>query len=276
MQYDADIVEYEWNENPRFFSVARDFIDHLKERPLLLAAGGLSVAILIGGVIYTAVVTTGDNVVIYVAEGDGAGEFRHVGERIAANIGAALYPARNAQDVLDAVRRYRRIKNLIMVGHGTTTQYMRPGHSGIRVGDDQLPTWMSHRTFAREVGPRMAAGGWIGWAGCSSASNPGESGWSSASYEDGGERSFIAQVRDEMAQTPGVLWGIEHGGHTAPGHVSANPGARECPVSRSAIGQPCESVMEETWGSGANYNSWVSAFQGVPAETWISTGAVVV
>jgi hypothetical protein len=130
---------------------------------------------------------------------------------------------------------------------------------------------MSVETFAREIAPRMAADGVIGWAGCSAASNPGESGWSRASYGPGGERSFIGRVRDAMVSQ--TRWGVEHRGHSAAGHTTANPAARTCEVSRAERGQPCESVMDEEWGEGSYqtlHNAWVAAFQGAPSEAWIS------
>lgn len=252
---------------------------YIRKHPVIAVAGGAGAIFVVGGVAYFVSTFFGDNVVIYTADGEGAGEFRTSAQRIGGSLNASIYPAHNAQDILNAIRRHRRIKKLILIGHGTTTAFLRPGSTGIRVGNDDLPTWVSTRTFAREVGPRMAMNGWIGWAGCSSASNPGESNWNTASYGPGGERSFIAQVRDEMARTPGVLWGINQGGHTAPGHVSANPGARECPVSRSQVGRPCVSVLDETWGQNSyatRSGEWVRAFQGAPAEAWIASGSVVV
>jgi hypothetical protein len=257
----------------------RKSLAYAREHPVVAVAGGVGALALVGGAVYAISTFSGDNVVIHTADGEGAGEFRTSAARIGGALGASIYPAHNAQDILNAIRQHRRIKNLILIGHGTTTAFLRPGSTGIRVGRDDLPTWVSTQTFAREVGPRMSMNGWIGWAGCSSASNPGESDWSTASYGPGGERSFIAQIRDEMARTPGTLWGINMGGHTAPGHVSANPGARECPVSRSQIGQPCASVLDQTWGSSAyqtRSSAWVSAFQGGPAEAWISSGEVAV
>lgn len=254
-------------------------VRYARAHPAVAIAGGAGALLLVGGAVYAISTFFGDNVVIYTADGEGVGEFRTSAQRIGGALGASIYPAHNAQDILNAIRRHRRIKNLVLIGHGTTTAFLRPGSTGIRVGRDDLPTWVSTTTFARETGPRMTMNGWVGWAGCSSASNPGESDWSTASYGPGGERSFIAQIRDEMARTPGVLWGIEMGGHTAPGHVSANPGARECPVSRSQIGQPCVSVLDQTWGQNAyqtQSSAWVSTFQGAPAEAWIESGEVPV
>jgi len=251
---------------------------YLRKHPVLVV-GVVGGVLAVGATAFFVRSYNGDNVIIYVSEGSGSGEFREAAERMGRLINASVYPERNAQDILNAVRRHQRIKRLIMVGHGTTRQFMRPAHSGIRVGADALPTWMSVDTFAREVGPRMAANGWIGWAGCSSASNPGQSEWSINSYGPGGELSFVAQVRDAMARVPGIAWGITLGGHSALGHTTANPGARECPVNVAQIGQPCESVLDETWGSGSYqtlHNQWVSAFRGDPAEQWISTGEVVV
>lgn len=252
---------------------------YLRDHPMLAVVGGAGTLLLVGGAVYAISTFFGSNVVIYTADGEGAGEFRTSAQRIGSALRASIYPAHNAQDILNAIRNHRRIKNLVLVGHGTTTAFLRPATTGIHVGRDALPTWVSTKTFAHEVGPRMAMNGWIGWAGCSAASNPGESDWSQASYGPGGERSFIAQIRDEMARTPGVLWGIKMGGHSAPGHLSANPGARECPVSRSQIGQPCASVLDQTWGQNAHTSrsqEWVSSFQGAPAEAWISSGEVAV
>jgi len=219
----------------------------------------------------------GDNVVLYVSQGSGAGEFRESGERIANNSGATVYPVHNAQTILDAISQHKLIKNLVFLGHGTTTQFGRPGTAGIRVGADAFPAWMSTDTFAHEVGPRMAYGGVVGWAGCSAASNPGESSWGSAAYGPGGENSFIAHVRDAMARQGGVPRSVEHRGHSAPGHTTANPGARTCYVSQP--GRECASELEEQWGDDAyqtRHNDWVTAFRGVPAEAWISGAEVSV
>lgn len=268
---------YYIDENPRGWSL-REVRRVARRRPVLTMAAGVGAASLFGLGLYLLIRNSvgGDNVVLYVSEGSGAGEFRSSGERIAANIGASIYPVRNAQEILDAVRRHSRIRNLIILGHGTTRAFLRPGRTGIRVGPDALPTWMSTETFAREVGPRMVRNGVIGWAGCSSASNPGEANWSTT-YAPGGENSFIAHVRDDMARAPGVSGGIEHRGHGAPGHTTANPGGRTCYVDQP--GQDCTSELDELWGTGAHLtrrNEWVSAFQGMPAEAWISGAEVVV
>jgi hypothetical protein len=264
-------------ENPRGLSLRR-VRRKLRERPVVAISAGVGAVALIGLGIYLGlrVSGSGDNVVIYVNTGSGSGEFRESGQRIARAIGASIYPASNARELLEAIRRHARIKNLVILGHGTTTAFMRPGSAGIRVGTDALPNWISTATFAREVGPRMARNGVIGWAGCSAASNPGEANWSTA-YAPGGERSFIAHVRDDMARTPGVASGIEHRGHGPPGHTTANPGARTCYVDQP--GAVCTSELDELWGTGAHEtrrNEWVSAFQGAPAEAWISGAEVVV
>jgi hypothetical protein len=250
-------------------------VDFLKENPLLLLAGLSAMAV--GGVsiwwLIRARSMTGDRVVIYTASGTGASEFRTAAQRISQRIGAYLYAANNAQDVLDAVRQHRRIQRLVLVGHGTTTEFVRPGTAGIRVGSDALPTWMSVQTFSREVGPRMARNGIIGWAGCSAASNPGQSSWSYQSYGPCGDNSFIGHVRDAMVQIPGIASGIEHRGHAAAGHTTANPSARSCLVDRDQVGQCCASVMDSQWGANAyqQYSQqWASLFEGTPSEYWIS------
>jgi hypothetical protein len=262
-----------WRERPKRNGLGDAFvraIDYLKENPLVAAAGA-ALFVAGAGASFWYVSRLGDKVIIYTATGSGAGEFRTVAERMGQSLGASVYPASNAQDILNAIRRHRRISRLIFAGHGTTTQFLRPGSAGIRVGRDALPTWVSIETFAREIAPRMAADGVIGWAGCSAASNPGESGWSRASYGPGGEHSFIARVRDAMVGRS--MWGVEHRGHSSAGHTTANPAARVCEVSRAERGEPCESVMDEEWGEGSYetlHNAWVAAFHGAPSEAWIS------
>jgi hypothetical protein len=231
------------------------------ENPLLTVAGVSAMA----------------NVIVYLDQGEGSGEFRTVANRMARAIGATVYPAHNGQQVLDALRHHPRIKTLIMAGHGTTTQFLRPGHGGIRANGDALPRWISTDTFARTIGPRMAANGVISWAGCNAASNPGESEWSFRSYGPCGERSFIGRVRDAMARLPFMAWGVEHRGHSSAGHTTANPAGRTCPVRRSEIGRHCRSLMDELWGEGAHesmHREWASRFEGMPAEAWMAGGSV--
>jgi hypothetical protein len=248
------------------------------ENPLLVIAGA-SIAVVGGVALGSYLVSRGDNVIVYLDQGEGSGEFRTVANRMARAIGATVYPAHNGAQVLEAIRRHRRIKTLILAGHGTTTQFLRPGHGGIRANGDASPTWISTDTFAREVGPRMAAGGVISWAGCSAASDPGESTWSNLSYGPGGDRSFIGRVRDAMARLPFVAWNVEHRGHAAPGHTTANPSARVCRVARSEIGQECDSLMDEQWGANAYqtmHRQWADAFEGAPAEAWMAGATVTV
>jgi hypothetical protein len=264
-------------ENPRGWDL-RGVGRRARQRPVLTIALGVGAASLIGVGLYLMLRKVGgDNVVLYISQGHGAGEFRSSGERIARNTGAFIYPVYDAQTILDALSHHKLIKNLVFLGHGTTTAYGRPGHAGIRVGPDALPVWMSVDTFAREAGPRMAHGGVVGWAGCSAASNPGESSWGTAAYGPGGERSFIAHVRDAMARIGGVPRSVEHRGHSAPGHTTANPGARTCYLSQP--GQECTSELEEQWGDDAyqtRHAEWVQAFRGIPAEAWISGAEVTV
>jgi hypothetical protein len=247
---------------------------YIADNPLLVVAGASAV---VGGLaIGSYLLTKGDNVIIYLDQGEGSGEFRLVADRMARSIRAMVHPAHSGQQVLDAIRRHTRIKTLVMAGHGNTTQFLSPGVGGIRADGDSLPQWVSTDTFARVLGPRMAAGGIISWAGCSAASNPGESEWSARSYGPGGERSFVARVRDAMSRLPFMAWNIEHRGHSAAGHTTANPAARICPVSRFEIGRPCKSLMDELWGEGAHesmHREWASVFEGMPAESWMAGGA---
>jgi hypothetical protein len=253
-------------------------VEFAKDNPLLVVAGASAVAI--GGIALGAyLLQRGDNVIIYLDEGEGSGEFRTVANRMAGTIGASVYPAHNGQQILDALNRHRRIKTLILAGHGTTTQFLRPGRGGIRVGTDALPTWISTGTLARVLSFKMVHGGVISWAGCSAASNPGESSWSYLSYGPGGERSFIAKVRDDMARLPWTSWGIEHRGHASPGHTTANPAGRVCNVSMFEIGQPCDSLMDEEWGEGSyesQHRAWADVFEGQAAEAWMAGADVSV
>lgn len=252
--------------------------DFAKDHPLLVVGGASALAI--GGIALGAyLLQRGDNVIIYLDDGDGSSEFRTVANRMAGAIGASVYPAHTGQQVLDALNRHKRIKTLIFAGHGTTTQFLRPGNGGIRVGSDALPSWISTSTLARVLSFKMAPGGVVSWAGCSAASNPGESSWSYASYGPGGEQSFIAHVRDDMARIPWTSWGIEHRGHAAPGHTTANPAARTCRVAMTQIGRPCESLMDSEWGSGSyesEHRAWADAFEGQPAEAWMAGADVSV
>lgn len=257
-------------------SVGRTFVkvvDFVKENPWLIASGvGVFTVSAVG---LWAVSGMGDKVVIYTSQGSGAGEFQLVANRIAQRIGARVYPAANAQDIINAVRQHRKISRLIFVGHGTSRAFLRPGTAGIRVGGDALPTWISTQTFAREVGPRMTRGGVIGWAGCSAGSNPGQTSWGAESYGPCGWDSFVAHVRDDMARLAFIASGIEHRSHTAPGHASANPAVRVHPVARSEIGRCGYSLLDQSWGGDAHDDAslrlaWADAFQGAPSEYWIA------
>jgi len=276
----SDITEngFGLGRNPSLSDTGRRALGLATETPLI-ALGLIGGLVVTAGVVALAYAYSGDNVVIYQASGPDSGEFRTTAQRIGAEIGATVYPVTNAQEILAALRSHRRIKRLVFIGHGTTRSFMQPGVAGIRVGADALPLWISADSLGSELAARMAADGWIGWAGCSAASNPGESGWGVASYGPGGEASFVAHVRDAMARTPGALWGIELGGHSAPGHASGNPGARNCPVRGSEVGRQCYSVLDQQWGPNAHMqrrDEWLRVFEGLPAEAWISTGEVMV
>jgi hypothetical protein len=256
--------------------------------PLVIAAGA-GVALFGGiaaymyfkknGVSLPGISGSGDDIIIYTSEGEDSGEFRTTATRIAGRTGATVYPFRNAQDILDALHRHPRIKNVLFVGHGTHTQAMRPSHTGIRIGADDLPTWISPQTLGRELSQRMVRGGVIGWGVCSSIGDLRNYDWRPEAFGPGGVGSLTELVRDAMVQAGGFSGGIEHRGHSVTGHVTANPSGRICPVSRAAMGQPCRSVLEDTWGRDtyrARYHDWINAFQGLPAETWIAGGPVTV
>jgi len=260
--------------NPRRSTVVR-VVDFAREHPILIAMG-VSTAIFASTGLYLALRGgTGDRIVVYTSVGRGDAEFRLVANRIAQRIGATVYPITNGQDLLNVIRRHRRIGRFILVGHGTATAFVRPGTAGLRRGADALPTWVGVQAFSRELGSRLTRGAVVGWAGCSSGANPGQTSWGAQSYGSCGHESLVANVRDTMARVPGIASGIEHRAHTAPGHASGNPAGRIFRVDTRQVGRCGSSLLDERWGSGAHQSTatrvqWVDEFRHAPAEMWIA------
>jgi hypothetical protein len=216
---------------------------------------------------------TGDKVVVYLSEGEGSAEFMISANRIAQSIGAEVHRARNAQEIIDAVRAHSSISRLILAGHGSSRDFWRPSTAGIRLERDSLPEWVSVGTFAAELAPRLSAGAVIGLAGCSAAANPGESNDVNQKLGPGGEDSFASKLRDALASQSGIATGIEVRAHSTVGHLSHNPFARVFRVSASEIGRPGVAVIDEMWGTDAHetrWEQWRDSFRGNLAEQWIS------
>ena len=215
----------------------------------------------------------GDKVVVYLSEGEGSAEFMISANRIAQSIGAEVHRARNAEEILQAVRAHQSISRLILAGHGSSRDFWRPGTAGIRLERDSLPEWVSVGTFAAEIAPRLSAGAVIGLAGCSAAANPGESNDVNQKLGPGGENGFAAKLRDALASQSGIATGIEVRAHSTVGHLSHNPFARVFRVSASEVGRPGVAVIDEMWGQDAHstrWEQWRDTFRGDLAEQWIS------
>ncbi len=223
--------------------------------------------------------TGGVNVLVCVSEGHGAATFRAAANSIQSKIGGELHFAGNAREMLDAIRQHDDIRNLILLGHGTSRGFLRPGATGARVGRDALPRWVSVETLAAEIAPRLNQGSIVGLAACSTGSDPAESGWDPPIFGPGGENGFAAKLRDALSQQQGIPSGIQVRAHTTAGHTTANPAVRMFPVGASYVGTQGVSVLDSVWGGGAHMTlsrEWISKFRGEPSEDWMAGGAAVV
>jgi hypothetical protein len=206
----------------------------------------------------------GPALVLYTDRTTGAGTFRVTAES-AANILAAEHGlARDGQGLLDAVQRAPSgLTRTILAGHGSTQSFLRPGTSGLRVGRDALPRWVSVPTFVRELAPKIARRDFImSFAGCRAAANPDEPNWSVASDRAGGERSLAAQIRDEIVRQVGTIPGGEVRAKSATGVSFGNPMGRSFPIAAAQVGRPGIPLIDQVWGDGASTNpQWASRWR---------------
>jgi hypothetical protein len=218
-----------------------------------------------------------ETVIIYGAEGEGSSEFISQARRLSGLFNAKKYPAKNAQDIMDAIKRHGKIGRLILVSHGSRSGWLRPGTAGIRVGGDSLPTFVSVDTLAKELAPRLVDGSIIAFAACSTAAEPGEPpGWEPPLFGPGGANGFAGKLRDALSAQPGIASGIDIRGHTTVGHTTENPAVRHFPVGADKAGKPGISVLDEQWGAGAYKDrslEWNHFFQGEKAEAWLIGGS---
>ncbi|MBI5880900.1 hypothetical protein HZB90_02100, partial [archaeon] len=217
-----------------------------------------------------------ETVIIYGAEGEGSSEFISQARRLSGLFNAKKYPAKNAQDIMDAIKKHGKIGRLILVSHGSRAGWLRPGTSGVRVGPDALPTFVSVDTLAKELAPRLVDGSIISLAACSTASEHGEPpGWEPPLFGPGGANGFAGKLRDALSAQPGIATGIDIRGHTTVGHTTENPAVRHFPVGADKAGKPGISVLDEQWGAGAYKDrslEWNHFFQGEKAEAWLIGG----
>jgi hypothetical protein len=201
----------------------------------------------------------GDAVVLYAGTAPEPGHvvtFRNAANTAVRQVGGTPVAVYDGQTLLAAVRQHRRIKTLLLIGHGTSTAFIRPGTSGLRLGSTSLPTWVSTQDFARELAPKLSSGWWLGLLGCRSAATSDEVDWSPATAQPGGARSLAGQLRDALASA-GAPYG-RVGGHTTTGGTVANPRVRE--FSTRTPGAPGAVTPGVT--------------QGAVAQRWAFTGAI--
>lgn len=203
----------------------------------------------------------GDIVILYSVNAPEAGHvrtFTEVAGRAGQLLGATPEPVADGQTLLAAIRRHQRIKTLLLIGHGTSTAFIRPGVAGLRVGTSALPAWLGLDEFARELAHSLAGGFWLGLLGCRAAAESSEIDWSAETAGPGGARSLAGQLRDLLVRR-GAPRGVV-GGHTTTGATDANPRAREFVVASRAlgtVGQPVPGIS-----------------QGAVAVRWAFTGRI--
>jgi hypothetical protein len=223
---------------------------------------GLTAVSLAGTAAYLALRKRGDIVILYAGvapEPGHVGTFREVSGRAAQLLQApAPAPVTDGQSLVNAIRAHRKIGTLLLIGHGSSTSFIRPGTSGLRIGATALPTWVGVETFAQELAPRLSRGFWIGFLGCRAAAETSETDWAPVTAGPGGARSLAGLLRDAL-----VVHGAPSGrvgGHTTTGATDANPRAREFVVARRAVGTPGQPVPGIT--------------QGQVAVRWAFTGSI--
>lgn len=242
---------------------------------LWIAGGALGLGALGWGVLRR---VRGDAVVLYSTNVPVAGElgtFRGVAQNAGRHHRVEPVGVGSGQAILDEIRRHGRIGALLMVGHGTSQQWLRPGVTGVRVGSSSPPTWISARDLARELAPRLVSEFWVGFLACRSGANPNEPDWTTATYRGGGERSLAAILRDELVDA-GAPTG-EIGAHTTTGATEANPVGRVFVVDRAHRGRPGDALQDIAWGAGSSSRSteasaWRRLIRGKPAARWAFIG----
>lgn len=220
---------------------------------------GLTATALGGTAAYLALRKRGDVVILYAGTAPEPGHvatFRNAANAARAQVGGTPAAVYDGQTLLAAIRQHRRIRTLLLVGHGTSTAFIRPGTSGLRLGSTSLPTWVGVEDFARELAPRLSSGWWLGLLGCRAAATSDEPDWSSVTAGPGGAASLAGQLRDALVRA-GAPYG-RVGGHTTTGSTVANPRVRE--------------FSTRTPGAPGTVTAGVT--QGAVAQRWAFTGAI--
>jgi hypothetical protein len=206
----------------------------------------------------------GPALVLYADQTRGTGTFRVTAESAANILGAEHGIARDGQGLLNAVRAAPSgLTRTILAGHGSPRSFLRPGTSGLRVGPDALPRYVSVPTFVRELGPKLARRDFVmSFAGCRSGADPDEPNWSTESDIAGGERSLAAQIRDEIVRQVGTIPGGEVRAKSTTGVSFGNAMGRTFPIRADQVGRPGIPLIDQVWGPGASTNpQWASRWR---------------
>ena len=199
----------------------------------------------------------GPALVLYTDQTTGAGTFRVTAESAANLLGAEEGLARDGQGLLDAIDRAPYdLTRTIAAGHGSPRSFLRPGTSGLRVGPDALPRWVSVQTFVQHLAPKISRQEFIlSFAGCRAGANPNEANWSAQSDVAGGERSLAAQIRDEIVRQVGTIPNGEVRAKSTTGTSYGNPMGRSFPIRADQVGRPGIPLIDQVWGPGSSTNA---------------------
>ena len=220
--------------------------------------------------------------VLYTGEGDGVAEFRTNATSAAQQLRTRAVPITDGQSLLNAVRAAPGNLGLVlMIGHGTGTAFFRPGHAGLRIDRDALPTWLGDDTFARELSGKLARNFVLSLAGCRAGATQSEPDWTSEAYwtsstpGPGGSLSLAGQIRDALVRV-GARRG-EVRAHSTTGGVLANPAGRVFIADRRYVGMPGAALMDLVMGAGssrdrAKISRWNSTVRGALATRWMLGG----
>jgi hypothetical protein len=220
--------------------------------------------------------------VLYTAAGENVGEFQRNAGAAARLFRTRAVPITDGQTLLRAVRSAPRGLSLVlMVGHGSGGAFFRPGHAGLRIDRDALPTWLGDDSFASALAPKLARDFVVSLAGCRAGAEYSEPDWTTEAYwtgtttGTGGARSLAAQIRDALARA-----GANNGevrAHTTTGGVFANPAGRTFVVARGQVGRPGAALIDLVLGAGtsrdqAAVRSWNTTVRGGLATRWMLGG----
>lgn len=245
---------------------------------------GLALVTLVGAGSYLLSRNVGPRkaLVLYTATGDNVPEFERNATDASRLLRTRPMPISDGQSLLNAVRAApRNLGTVLMIGHGSGGAFFRPGHSGLRIDRDALPTWLGDDTFARALAPKLARGFVLSLAGCRAGAEYNEPDWTSEAYwtgstpGPGGARSLAGEIRDALARA-GANTG-EVRAHTTTGGVLANPAGRTFVVARGQIGRPGASLVDLVLGPGSSRDRttvtrWNGRVRGAVATRWMLGG----